>query len=242
MGQSQAYKRRHPGRQGQISAQEYTGFTFRWIAAVRIEGRRQQGQAAGSKVSQDRPGHATARARTDSTGAVRQGRPGTEHSASQAAGRHGRPGIHTTHSRQSHTARRASEAAEGRGEPGARRQGAQGQRAALLNMRHTETSNCAIVLAWQESERGRARQGASRPTSSKRETVERLSLLFCLQTPTRAGHPASAARLRYYPGPLRPAARGRPGSSPDMNKNFFPISLRLPQNPPGRRQKPWEII
>lgn len=240
MGQSQAYKRRHPGRQGQISAQEYTGLTFRWITAVRIEGRRQQGQAAGSKVSQDRPGHTAARARTASTGTVRQARHRAQ--GRQAAGRHSKPGTHATHSRQSHTARRASEAAEGRGEPGARRQGAQGQRAALLNMRHTETSNCAIVLAWQESERGRARQGASRPTSSQRETVERLSLLFCLQTPTRAGHPASAARLRYYPGPIRPAARGRPGSSPDMNKNFFPISLRLPQNPPGRRQKPWEII
>lgn len=155
-----------------------------------------------------------------------QGRPGTEHRARQAAGRHSKPGTHATHSRQSHTARRASEAAEGRGRPGARRQGAQGQRAALLNMRHTETSNCAIVLAWQESERGRARQGAPRPTSSQRETVERLSLLFCLQTPTRAGHPASAARLRYYPGPIRPAARGRPGSLPDMNKNFSLISLR----------------
>lgn len=77
----------------------------------------------------------------------------------RTAWRHSRPGTHTTHSRQSHTARRASEAAEGRGRPGARQQGAQGQRTTLLNMRHTETSNCAIVVAWQESERGRARQG-----------------------------------------------------------------------------------
>lgn len=37
--------------------------------------------------------------------------------------------------------------------------GSAGQRTTLLNMRHTETSNCAIVVAWQESERGRARQG-----------------------------------------------------------------------------------
>lgn len=111
MGQSQAYKRRHPGRQGQISAQEYTGLTFRWITAVRIEGRRQQGQAAGSKVSQDRPGHTAARARTASTGTVRQGRPGAEHRVRQAAGRRSRPGTHATHSRQSQTARRASEAA-----------------------------------------------------------------------------------------------------------------------------------
>ena len=86
MGQSQAYKRRHPGRQGQISAQEYTGLTFRWITAVRIEGRRQQGQAAGSKVSQDRPGHTAARARTALTGTVRQGRPGTEHRAGRQQG------------------------------------------------------------------------------------------------------------------------------------------------------------
>lgn len=37
--------------------------------------------------------------------------------------------------------------------------GSAGQRTTLLNMRHTETSNCAIVVAWQESERGRAKQG-----------------------------------------------------------------------------------
>lgn len=151
---------------------------------------------------------------------------------------------------QAHTPRTAGRARQHAGQARQQRDeagqgqatGNTGTEGTILNMRHTETSNCAIVLAWQESERGRARQGAPRPTSSQRETVERLSLLFCLQTPTRAGHPASAARLRYYPGPLRPAARGRPGSSPDMNKKFFPISLRLPQNPPGRRQKPWEII
>lgn len=159
MGQSQAYKRRHPGRRGQISAQEYTGLTFRWIAAARAEGEDSRGQAAGNKASQDRPGHTAARARTDSTGTVRQGRPGAEHRDRRTAWRHSRPGTHTTHSRQSHTARRASEAAEGRGRPGARQQGVQVQRTTLLNMRHTETSNCAIVVAWQESERGRARQG-----------------------------------------------------------------------------------
>lgn len=94
MGQSQAYKRRHPGRRGQISAQEYTGLTFRWIAAARAEGEDSRGQAAGNKASQDRSGHTAARARTDSTGTVRQGRPGT----------------HTTHSRQAHTPRTADRA------------------------------------------------------------------------------------------------------------------------------------
>lgn len=74
MGQRQAYKRRHPGRRGQISAQEYTGLTFRWIAAARAEGEDSRGQAAGNKASQDRPGHTAARARTDSTGTVRQAR------------------------------------------------------------------------------------------------------------------------------------------------------------------------
>lgn len=49
---------------------------------------------------------------------MRQGRPGAEHRVRQAAGRHSKPGTHATHSRQSHTARRASEAAEGRGRPG----------------------------------------------------------------------------------------------------------------------------
>lgn len=179
MGQSQAYKRRHPGRRGQISAQEYTGLTFRWIAAARAEGEGSRGHAAGNKSSQDRPGHTTARARTDSTGTVRQGRPGPERRASQEAGRHSRPGTHTTHSRQSHTARRASEAAEGRGRPGARQQEAQVQRITLLNMRHTETSNCAIVVAWQESERGRAGQGST-PAHQLVERDSREAVSFVL--------------------------------------------------------------
>ena len=179
MGQSQAYKRRHPGRRSQISAQEYTGLTFRWIAAGRAEGEDSRGQAAGNKASQDRPGHTTARARTDSTGTVRQGRPRAEHRDRRAAGRHSRPGTHTTHSRQSHTARRASEAAEGRGRPGARQQGAQVQRTTLLNMRHTETSNCAIVIAWQESERGRARQGST-PAHQLVERDSREAVSFVL--------------------------------------------------------------
>lgn len=179
MGQSQAYKRRHSGRRGQISAQEYTGLTFRWIAAARAEGEDSRGQAAGNKASQDRPGHTTARARTDSTGTVRQGRPGAEHRDRRAAGRHSRPGTHTTHSRQSHTAHRASEAAEGRGRPGARQQGAQVQRTTLLNMRHTETSNCAIVVAWQESERGRARQGST-PAHQLVERDSREAVSFVL--------------------------------------------------------------
>lgn len=188
MGQSQAYKRRHPGRQGQISAQEYTGLTFRWITAVRIEGRRQQGQAAGSKVSQDRPGHTAARARTDSTGTVRQGRPWAEHRDRRTAWRHSRSGTHTTHSRQSHTARRASEAAEGRGRPGARQHGAQVQRTTLLNMRHTETSNCAIVVAWQESERGRARQGST-PAHQLVERDSREAVSFVLPSDAYASRP-----------------------------------------------------
>lgn len=129
MGQSQAYKRRHPGRRGQISAKEYAGFTFRWTAIARAEGEYSRGQAAGNKASHDRPGHTAARARTDSTGTVSQGRIGAEHSDRRAAGRHSRPGTHTTHSRPSYTARRASEAAEGRGRPGpgSREQGAQGR-------------------------------------------------------------------------------------------------------------------
>lgn len=95
MGQSQAYKRRHPGRRGQISAQEYTGLTFRWIAAARAEGEDSRGQAAGNKASQDRPGHATARARTDSTGTVRQGR-----AQGQEGSRETQQARHTHHAQQ----------------------------------------------------------------------------------------------------------------------------------------------
>ena len=242
MGQSQAYKRRHPGRQGQIYAQEYAGLTFRRTAIVRIEEARQRGQAAGCRDNQERPGlHSSqGRSRKHRHSEAGQARGRAQGQAGQT-GRHSRSDTHHTQQAEPHSTQGK------RGSRGTRRARGQatgntGTGGTILNMRHTETSNCAIVLAWQESERGRARHGAPRPTSSQRETVDRLSLLFCLQTPTRAVHPASAARLRYYPGPLRPAARGRPGSSPDMSKNFFPISLRLPQNPSGRRQKPWEII
>ena len=93
MGQSQAYKRRHPGRRGQISAQEYTRLTFRWIAAARAEGEDSRGQAAGNKASQDRPGHTAARARTDSTGTVRQARG----QAAWSAGAEDHPLKHETH-------------------------------------------------------------------------------------------------------------------------------------------------
>ena len=102
-----------------------------------------------------------------------------QHRHRREAGRHSGPGTHTTHSRQSHTARRASEAAEGRGRPGARQQGVQAQRTTLLNMRHTETSNCAIVVAWQESERGRARQGST-PAHQLVERDSREAVSFVL--------------------------------------------------------------
>lgn len=126
MGQSQAYKRRHPGRRGQISAQEYTELTFRWIAAARAEGEdsrgpgsREQGQSG-----QTRPHSSQGKDRQHRHSEAGQAR-GAEHRDRREAGRHSRPGTHTTHSRQSHTARRASEAAEGRGRLGARQQGAQ---------------------------------------------------------------------------------------------------------------------
>lgn len=106
----------------------------------------------------------------------------------QAAGRHSRSGTHATHSRQSHTARRASEAAEGRGRPGARQHGAQVQRTTLLNMRHTETSNCAIVVAWQESERGRARQGST-PAHQLVERDSREAVSFVLPSDAYASRP-----------------------------------------------------
>lgn len=180
MGQSQAYKRRHPGRRGQISAQEYTGLTFRWIAAASAEGEdsrgpgsREQGQSGQARLRNSQGKGRQHRC------AVSQGMPGTEYRASQEAGRHSRPGTHNTHSRQSHTARRASEAAEGRGRPVARQQGAQVQRTTLLNMRHTETSNCAIVVAWQESERGRARQGST-PAHQLVERDSREAVSFVL--------------------------------------------------------------
>lgn len=116
MGQSQAYKRRHPGRRGQISAQEYTGLTFRWIAGASAEGEDSRGQAAGNKASQDRPGHTTARARTDSTGTVRQGRPGGR-TQGQEGSRETQQARHTHHAQQAAT-RHAGQARQQRDEAG----------------------------------------------------------------------------------------------------------------------------
>ena len=53
-----------------------------------------------------------------------------------------------------------------------------GTEGTILNMRHTETSNCAIVVAWQESERGRARQGQHPDQPARRERQSR-GCLFC---------------------------------------------------------------
>ena len=142
-------------------------------------GRRQQGPGSREQGQSGQARPHSSQARTDSTGTVRQGRPWAEHRDRRTAWRHSRSGTHTTHSRQSHTARRASEAAEGRGRPGARQHGAQVQRTTLLNMRHTETSNCAIVVAWQESERGRARQGST-PAHQLVERDSREAVSFVL--------------------------------------------------------------
>lgn len=177
MGQSQAYKRRHPGRRSQISAQEYTGLTFRWIAAGRAEGEDSRGQAAGNKASQDRP--------HNSQGKDRQHR----HSeAGQAKGRaQGQEGSRETQqARHTHHAQQAEpHGTQGkRGSRGTRQArgqaaGSTGQRTSILNMRHTETSNCAIVVAWQESERGRARQGST-PAHQLVERDSREAVSFVL--------------------------------------------------------------
>lgn len=159
MGQSQAYKRRHPGRRGQISAQEYTELTFRWIAAARAEGEDSRGP--GSR-EQGQSGQARSH---NSQGKDRQHR----HSeAGQARGRaQGQEGSretqqarHTHHAQQTEPhGTQGKRGSRGTRQAMGRAQGVQVQRTTLLNMRHTETSNCAIVVAWQESERGRARQG-----------------------------------------------------------------------------------
>lgn len=77
---------------------------------------------------------------------------------------------------------------QGRGRPGARQHGAQVQRTTLLNMRHTETSNCAIVVAWQESERGRARQGST-PAHQLVERDSREAVSFVLPSDAYASRP-----------------------------------------------------
>lgn len=149
-------------------------------------GRRQQGP--GSR-EQGQSGQARPHS---SQGKDRQHRhseaPWAEHRDRRTAWRHSRSGTHTTHSRQSHMARRASEAAEGRGRPGARQHGAQVQRTTLLNTRHTETSNCAIVVAWQESERGRARQGST-PAHQLVERDSREAVSFVLPSDAYASRP-----------------------------------------------------
>lgn len=75
-----------------------------------------------------------------------------------------------------------------RGTRQARQHGAQVQRTTLLNMRHTETSNCAIVVAWQESERGRARQGST-PAHQLVERDSREAVSFVLPSDAYASRP-----------------------------------------------------
>lgn len=66
--------------------------------------------------------------------------------------------------------------------------GSAGRRTTLLNMRHTETSNCAIVVAWQESERGRARQGNT-PAHQLVERDSREAVSFVLPSDAYASRP-----------------------------------------------------
>lgn len=75
-----------------------------------------------------------------------------------------------------------------RGTRQARQHGAQVQRTTLLNTRHTETSNCAIVVAWQESERGRARQGST-PAHQLVERDSREAVSFVLPSDAYASRP-----------------------------------------------------
>lgn len=177
MGQSQAYKRRHPGRRGQISAQEYTGLTFRWIAAASAEGEDSRGP--GSR-EQGQSGQARPH---NSQGKDRQHRR-SEAGQEQSTGTGGQQGdtagqAHTPRTADRAT-RHAGQARQQRDEAGqGQAAGSTGQRAIILNMRHTETSNCAIVVAWQESERGRARQGST-PTHQLVERDSREAVSFVL--------------------------------------------------------------
>lgn len=89
---------------------------------------------------------------------------------------------HTHHTQQTKLhSTQGKRGSRGTRQAGARQQGAgsTGQRAIILNMRHTETSNCAIVVAWQESERGRARQGST-PTNQLVERDSREAVSFVL--------------------------------------------------------------
>lgn len=96
---------------------------------------------------------------------------------------------HTHHTQQAEPHRtQGRQGSRGTRQAGARQQGAQGQRATLLNMRHTETSNCAIVLAWQESERGRARQGST-PAHQLVERDSREAVSFVLPSDAYASRP-----------------------------------------------------
>ena len=112
MGQSQAYKRRHPGGQGYISAQEYAGLTFRRIGIVRREEARQWGQAVGGKDSQGRPDPHSSQSRSKNIGPALQGRPG--HTAQGEAGsREAQQARHTHHAQQ-------AESRSAQGEQGSR--------------------------------------------------------------------------------------------------------------------------
>lgn len=108
----------------------------------------------------------------------------------QAGSRETQQARHTRHTQQaepdSTQGKRGS--TQGRGRPGAGQQGTQVQRTTLLNTRHTETSNCAIMVAWQESERGRARQGST-PAHQLVERDSREAVSFVLPSDAYASRP-----------------------------------------------------
>lgn len=159
MGQSQAYKRRHPGRRGQISAQEYTGLTFRWIAAASAEGEdsrgpgsREQGQSG-----QARPHNSQGKDRQHRHSEAGQARGRAQ---GQEGSRETQQARHTRHAQQAEPdSTQGKRGSRGTRQARGQAAGNTGTEGTILNMRHTETSNCAIVVAWQESERGRAKQG-----------------------------------------------------------------------------------
>lgn len=98
----------------------------------------------------------------------------------QEGGRETQQARHTHHAQQTEPhGTQGKRGSRGTRQAGARQQGAQVQRTTLLNMRHTETSNCAIVVAWQESERGRARQGST-PAHQLVERDSREAVSFVL--------------------------------------------------------------
>ena len=151
-------------------------------------GRRQQGSGSREQgqLGQARPHSSQGKARQHRYGEAWQAR---RRAQGQAGSRETQQARHTRHAQQAEPdSTQGKRGSRGTRQARGQAAGNTGTEGTILNMRHTETSNCAIVLAWQESERGRARQGGT-PAHQLAERDSREAVSFVLPSDAYASRP-----------------------------------------------------